>query len=58
VKGLLKSILSPSEIVGAASTEVGMFGGPTATSTPGSGVLIFYGLYTHTHTNQERIQVQ
>jgi hypothetical protein len=57
-EGLLNSILSPSEIVGAAITEVGLFGGPTVTSTPGSGVLIFYGLYAHTHTNKESIQVQ
>jgi hypothetical protein len=40
-----------------AIAELGWFAGSTATSTPGSGVMIARVLYSHTKTNLEAIQV-
>jgi hypothetical protein len=47
--------LSPQDAVGTVIAEVGWFGGPDASATPGSGVLIARGLYSHTKTDKESI---
>lgn len=55
-EGLINGYLSPADSVGTAITEVGFFIG--GTSAANSGTLLFYGLYSHTHTNTESIQFQ
>ncbi|SRR5260221_1155060 len=57
-EGLINCYLGPSDGVGTVITEIGLFGGPTATSSANSGTLIFYALYSHTHTGLESIQFQ
>src|SRR5258707_12577636 len=57
-EGLINCYLGPSDGVGTVITEIGLFGGPTATSAANSGTLIFYALYSHTHTALESIQFQ
>lgn len=56
-EGLINGYLSPQDSVGTAITEVGFFAG-NASATANSGTLLFYGLYSHTHTNAESIQLQ
>lgn len=56
-EGLINGYLSPQDSVGTVITEIGFYGG-AATATANSGTLIFYGLYSHTHTNTESITLQ
>lgn len=55
-EGLINCYLGPSDGVGTVITEIALFGGPTATGAANSGTLIFYALYSHTHTGLESIQ--
>ena len=57
-EGLINCYLAPSEAVGTVITEIALFGGAGASVTPGSGTLVFYALYSHTHTALESIQIQ
>lgn len=50
--------IGPSEAVGVAIAEIGVFGGAAATSAANSGVMIGRGLYTHAKSNLESIQLQ
>jgi hypothetical protein len=54
-EGIINGYLAPTDIAGTAITEVGFFA-DGATSTPNSGLLVFYGLYSHTHVSTESIQ--
>lgn len=55
-EGLITCYLGPGESVGTAIAEIGLFGGPSANSAPNTGTLLFYGLYSHTHTALESVQ--
>lgn len=55
---LINGIISPQDAVGTAITEVAFFAGPGASATVNTGIMLLYGLYSHTHTNQESIQIQ
>jgi hypothetical protein len=55
---LASCYLAPSDAVGVAIAEVGIFGGSSASSTANSGVLLARGLYSHTKTNIESITLQ
>jgi hypothetical protein len=55
-EGLITCYLGPADSVGTAISEIGLFGGPTAGSGANTGTLLFYALYSHTHTNLESIQ--
>lgn len=50
--------LAAGEAVGVAIGEVGIFGGTSATSSVNTGVMLGRGLYSHTKTNLESIQLQ
>jgi hypothetical protein len=47
--------LSPADAVSYSISEVGIFGGSSASSALNSGVLIARGLFTHTHVATESI---
>ncbi len=55
---LINMYLAPGDSVGTAIAEIGFFGGNSATNTANSGVLLARGLYSHTKTALESIQVQ
>lgn len=55
---LMNGIISPQDAVGVAITEVAFFAGPGASATANTGIMLLYGLYSHTHTNAESIQIQ
>jgi hypothetical protein len=46
-EALLTLFLSPQDAVGVNVQEVGWYGGSSASSTPGSGVLIARALFAH-----------
>lgn len=50
-------LLAPTDSAGTAIAEIGWFAGASATATANSGVLVAHVLYSHTHTNQESIQI-
>lgn len=54
-EGIINGYLSPTDAVGTAITEVGFFA-DGATGAANSGLLVFYGLYSHTHISSESIQ--
>lgn len=54
---LITLYVDPTDAVGLAIAEVGVFAGVGATSTPGSGTLMGRGLYSHTHVNTESLQL-
>lgn|SRR5678815_4635988 len=56
-EGLFTLYLAPGDAVGTGIQEVGWFAGSAATGTANSGVLIARGLYAHTKTASESIQV-
>lgn len=56
-EGIINGYLAPTDLVGTAITEFALFAG-AASSTANSGLMIFYGLYTHTHVATESIQFQ
>lgn len=56
-EGVFTLYLSPQDVVGTAIAEVGWFAGSSASGTANSGVLIARGLYSHTKTNQESINI-
>jgi hypothetical protein len=56
-EGLFNGYIAPTDSVGTAISEVGFFGG-NATGAANSGTLFFYGLYSHTHTATESLQMQ
>ena len=55
-EGIINGYVAPSDLVGVAITEVGFFAG-NATGAANSGLMMFYGLYSHTHVASESIQV-
>lgn len=55
-EGLINGYIAPTDSAGTVITEIGFFGG-SATGAANSGTLIFYGLYSHTHTNTESVQL-
>lgn len=55
--GIFTLYLAPGDAVGTGIQEVGWFAGVGATATPGSGVMVARGLYAHTKTAAESIQV-
>lgn len=57
-EGLFTMALSPQDAVGTAIAEVGWFGGPSASATPGSGVLLGRALYSHNKTGKESLNLQ
>lgn len=57
-EGIVNCYLSPSDSVGTVITEIALFGGPGASGSANTGTMIFYALYSHTHTNAESIQFQ
>ena len=57
-EGILNGYISPQDSVGTVIAEWGLFGGATASATANSGTLIARGLYSHTHTAVESIQLQ
>lgn len=56
-EGVFTLYLSPQDVVGTVIAEVGWFAGSSASGTANSGVLVARGLYSHTKTNQESINV-
>lgn len=50
--------IAAGEAVGVAIAEIGIFGGSSAKSNLNSGIMLGRGLYTHTKTNLESIQLQ
>jgi hypothetical protein len=54
-ESITNALLAPTVAAGAIIAEIGFFGG-FASSAANSGTLIFYGLYSHTHTAGESIQ--
>ena len=52
---LITGYISPNDTPGTAITEVGFFIGGSASAN--TGTLLFYGLYSHTHTNLESLQL-
>lgn len=50
--------IAPTEAVGVVIAEVGVFGGTSAKSNLNSGIMLGRGLYSHTKTNLESIQLQ
>lgn len=54
---VLTLYLSPQDVVGTAIAEVGWFAGSSASGTANSGVLIARGLYSHTKTASESINI-
>lgn len=54
-EGIINGFLSPSDLVGTAITEVAYFAG-NASGAANSGLMVFYGLYSHTHVGSESIQ--
>jgi len=50
--------IPPAEATGFTINEIGWFGGPTATATPGSGILFARVLWTRTKTNIESLQIE
>lgn len=57
-EGIINCYLGPSDAVGTVIAEIGLFGGPGASSAANTGTMIFYALYAHTHTGLESIQIQ
>ena len=56
-EAILTLYLAPQDAVGVTIAEVGWFGGASASGTPGSGVMIARGLYSHSKTDAESIVV-
>ena len=56
-EGIFTLYLSPQDVVGTAIAEVGWFAGSSASGTANSGVLIARGLYSHTKTSSESINI-
>lgn len=56
-EGIFTLYLSPQDVVGTAIAEVGWFAGSSASGTANSGVLIARGLYSHTKTANESINI-
>lgn len=52
---IVNGYIGPTDSVGAAITEVAFFAAASATAN--SGTMMLYGLYSHTHTASESIQV-
>lgn len=53
---LISMYLSPTDTINVDIEEVGFFGGSSASSTPGSGILLARGLWSHNpKTNMESI---
>lgn len=57
-EGIINGYLGPSDGVGTVITEIALFGGPGASGSANTGTMIFYALYSHTHTGLESIQFQ
>lgn len=55
---LINGYIAPGDAVGVGIQEVGFIGGGNASGSPNTGVLLARGLYSHTKTNVESIQVQ
>lgn len=51
------TIIPPEDATSFTIREIGWFGGASATSTPGSGVLVARVLYERTKTNLESLQI-
>lgn len=56
-EGLFTLYLAPGDAVGTGIQEVGWFAGAAAGAGAGSGVMVARGLYSHTKTASESIQV-
>jgi hypothetical protein len=56
-QGLFTLYLAPGDAVSVGIQEVGWFAGSAAAGTANSGVLVARGLYAHTKTASESIQV-
>jgi hypothetical protein len=56
-QGLFTLYLAPGDAVGTGIQEVGWFAGAGAGAGAGSGVLVARGLYAHSKTASESIQV-
>lgn len=56
-EGIFTLYLSPQDVVGTAIAEVGWFAGSSASGTANSGVLIARGLYSHTKTANESVNI-
>lgn len=52
---LITGYIAPSDTPGTVIAEVGFFIG--GTSAKDTGTLLFYGLYSHTHTNLESLNL-
>ncbi|MGZ6363460.1 MAG: hypothetical protein ACXWP0_17435, partial [Ktedonobacterales bacterium] len=57
-ESLINGYLGPQDANGVAITEVAFFAGASASGTRDSGTMLLYGLYSHTKTGLESIQVQ
>lgn len=55
---LVNGLIQASEAVGVVIAEVGFFGGNSASATANSGILVARGLYSHTKTGTESLQLQ
>lgn len=55
---IINLYLAPGDAVGTGIQEIGFFGGNGASGTVNSGVLLARGLYSHSKTNLESIQIQ
>ena len=55
---LINAYFGPGDDVGDNIAEVAFWGGSTATSALGTGIMLARGLYTHTKLNSESIQFQ
>lgn len=55
---LINCYIAPGDAIGVVIAEIGFIGGNAATSAPNTGVLFAHGLYSHTKTNIESLQIQ
>ena len=53
---LISMYLAPSDAINVNITEIGFFGGSSATNKTNTGILLAHGLYTHTKSGIESIQ--
>ncbi len=54
---IFSGYIAPGDAVGVAIAEVGWFGGTSAGAGANTGVLLAHGLYAHTKTATESIQI-
>jgi hypothetical protein len=57
-EGLINCFISDSDAVGLVVGEVAIFSGVSATSSSNSGKMLGRGLWSHTKTNVESLQLQ